>query len=191
MTQRLSAWLIRVSRGWVALAGLLIFLVFTPLVLPDQAARFEAVAGPGPSPDQSFFYTPTDLYRMAEAFGPAGHAAYVHARWTFDVVWPLVYTICLVTAISWLAGKAFRRGSRGRLLNLIPVAGMLLDFAENICASLVIPRYPARTPGADFLATVFTPLKWIFVAGSFVVLLVAAIAAVRQWLARNSYLHRA
>ncbi len=191
MARRLSAWLIRVSRGWVALAAALLFLVFTPLVLPDQAARFEAVAGPGPSPDQSFFYTTADLYRMAESFGPAGRAAYVRARWTFDVVWPLVYTTCLATAISWLAGKAFARGSRGQLLNLVPVAGMLLDFGENICASLVIARYPAQTPGVDLLATVFTPLKWIFVAGSFIVLLAAAGEALRQWLARKQPLHRA
>ena len=146
MTRRLSEWLIRVSRGWVALAALLIFLIFTPLVLPDQAATFEAAAGPGPSPDLSFFYTPADLYRMAESFGPAGRTAYVRARWTFDVVWPLVYTTCLVTSISWLSGKAFAPGSRGRQLNLMPVVGMLLDFGENICASLVIARYPARTP---------------------------------------------
>lgn len=177
----LSRWLYRISRGWVVLLSVIIFFVFTPLVLPQQAARFETAAGPGPSPDQSFFYSPADLYRMAESFGAAGRAAYVRARWTFDVVWPLVYTFFLATAISWLGKRAFAEGSRWRLLNLIPVAGLLLDYAENICTSLVIGRYPARTPVVDVLATIFTPLKWVFVGGSFVVLVAVAIAALAQW----------
>jgi len=185
MLAQLSRWLHRASRGWVTLAAAILFLVFTPLVLPDQAARFEAVAGSGPSPDQSLFYTPADLYRMAESFGAAGRAAYVRARWTFDVVWPLVYTGALATAISWLARKAFTRGSRGRLLNLVPVAGMALDFGENICTSLVIGRYPAATPVVDVLATVFTPLKWLFVGGSFVVLVGVAVIALARALRRN------
>lgn len=182
---RLSRWLYRVSSGWVTLAAVILFFVFTPLVLPPQAERFEAVAGSGPSPDQSFFYSPGDLYRMAESFGPTGRAYYVRARWTFDVVWPLVYTFFLATTISWLAKRAFVEGSRWRLLNLVPVAGLLLDYAENVCASLVIGRYPAPTPVFDFLATVFTPLKWVFVGGGFVVLVVVAIGALVRGLRRN------
>ncbi len=182
---RLSRWLYRVSSGWVTLAAAVLFFVFTPLVLPGQAARFEAVAGSGPSPDQSFLYSPGDLYRMAESFGAAGRAYYVRARWTFDLVWPLVYTFALVTAVSWLGKRAFSEGSRWRLLNLVPVAGLLFDYAENICASLVIGRYPANTPVFDFLATVFTPLKWLFVGGSFVVLVGVAIAALVRGLRRS------
>ena len=177
---RLSRWLERISRGWVTLAAMLIFLVFMPLVLPAQSARFEAVAGAGPSPDQSFLYAPADLYQMAESFGPAGRAAYVRARWTFDVIWPLVYTAALATTISWLGKRAFAEGSRWRLLNLAPIAGLLLDFGENLCASIVMARYPAPTPVIDALATVFTPLKWVFVAGSFLALAgVAALALMR------------
>lgn len=177
----LSRWLYRISRGWVALAALVLFFVFTPLVLPRQAAQFEAAAGSGPSPDQSFRYSPGDLYAMAESFGAVGRAAYVRARWTFDVVWPLVYTLFLATAISWLGKRAFTEGSPWRLLNLVPVAGLALDYAENVCASIVIGRYPAQTRVVDLLATIFTPLKWVFVVGSFAVLVGVAIAALVQW----------
>jgi flagellar biogenesis protein FliO len=34
-------------------------------------------------------------------------------------------------------------------------------------------RYPDRTPIIDILAPVFTLVKWVFVAGSFVLLLAA------------------
>jgi hypothetical protein len=180
----LSRWLERISKGWVAILAVVIFFVFTPLVLPQQAARFEAVAGDGPSPDQSFIYTPSDLYGMAEAYGPEGRAAYVRARWTFDVIWPLVYTFFLATAISWLGKRAFPEGSRARLLNLVPVLGLLFDYLENLCASIVMARYPAQTPVIDLLTTIFTPIKWVFVVGSFVALAVVAVAAIARRIAR-------
>jgi hypothetical protein len=177
----LSRWLERISKGWVTILAVVIFFVFTPLVLPGQAARFEEVAGGGPSPDQSFIYAPSDLYEMAEAFGPDGRAAYVRARWTFDVVWPIVYTFALVTAIGWMAKRAFPEGSKARLLNLVPVLGLLFDYLENICASIVMARYPAQTPVIDLLTTIFTPVKWVFVVGSFMVLAAVAVA----WIARG------
>ena len=173
---RVSERLISLSKGWVTLAGLVVFLLFTALVLPGQAAQSEARTGAGRQPDTSFIYSSADLYDMAEAFGPTGRQAYIRARLTFDVVWPLVYAFFLATSISWLAGRAFPPGSRWRRLNLAPVAGLVLDYLENLSTSLVMARYPARTPVADLLAPAFTLLKWVFVGGSFVVLLVVLAA---------------
>jgi hypothetical protein len=178
VVDRISERLISLSKGWVALAGLAVFLLFTMLVLPGQAAQSEARTGGGRQPDSSFIYSTADLYDMAEAFGPTGRQAYIRARLTFDVVWPLVYAFFLATSISWLAGMAFPPGSRWRRLNLAPVAGLVLDYLENLSTSLVMARYPARTPVADLLAPAFTLLKWVFVGGSFAALLVVLAAAV-------------
>ena len=48
---------------------------------------------------------------------------------------------------------------------------MLFDLLENISTSLVMYRFPERTPVVDSLASVFTFLKWVFVAGSFLLLI--------------------
>jgi len=178
MCKRISEWLGEVSSGKVAAAGLLIFLLFSATVLPGQSAAAEVYAGDAGSPDQSFFYAPADLYRMAEAYGAAGRQAYVRARFTFDLVFPLVYTLFLVTAISWLFGRAFGPGSLWQRANLVPLLGMLFDFAENVSAATVIGRFPLRTPVLDVLAPVFTAVKWLFVGGSFVLLLVGVAALV-------------
>jgi hypothetical protein len=124
------------------------------------------------SPDLSFFYSPADLYRMAEAYGPPGRRAYIRQRFTFDVAWPIVYTLFLTTAISWLFRRTFPTESRWQLANVAPVAGALLDYLENLSTSLVMARYPARTPVVDVLAPAFTFAKWVFVGGSFVLLVV-------------------
>src|SRR5690606_2460695 len=152
------------------LAALLLFLAFTALVLPRQAAQAEQATGGAGTPDTTLFYTADDLYGWAEAYGESGRAAYVRARLTFDVVWPLVYTFFLTTALSWLMPRAFA-GRMWARANLLPLLAILFDFLENGAAALVMARYPAATPVVDTLAGPLTFLKWLFVGASFALLL--------------------
>jgi hypothetical protein len=136
----------RSATGWGTLLATIVFILFAALVLPRQAAEAETASSGTGSPDTSFWYTSTELYQMAEAYGSAGRQAYVKARWTFDLVWPLVYTAFLSLTISWVYRRAFAAESRWQLANLAPVTGMLLDYLENSATSLVMARYPALTP---------------------------------------------
>ena len=183
MAKRISEWLRRISTGWVALAAVLIFMLFTALVLPQQALKAERETGSVESPDTSFFYAPGDLYRIAESYGEQGRTAYVRARFTFDLVWPLVYTLFLVTAISWVYGKAFAKQSRWQQANLAPLLGVLFDYLENLSTSLVMLRYPQQTPVVDLLAPLFTALKWGFLGASFLLLFAGILVAIWRWAA--------
>jgi hypothetical protein len=180
MAKRLSDWLRGATSGWVALAGLAIFLLFSALVLPRQAAQADTATGEAGSPDMSLFYAPGTLYDLADAYGPEGRVAYIRARFTFDLVWPVVYALFLATAISWLFGRALPAGSPWQRANLVPLLGMLLDYLENISTSLVMARYPDATPLVVLLAPVFTLAKWVFVGGSFLLLLIGLFAAARR-----------
>ena len=186
MDKRISAWLSRVSTGWVALAALVVFLLFTALVLPGQAGQAAQATGGAGSPDTSFFYTPDDLYRMAEAYGEVGRQAYIRARFTFDLIWPLVYTLFLATAISWTFGRAFAPDSRWQRANLVPLLAAILDYAENLSTSLVMLRYPAQTAVVDLLAPVFTALKWGLLGASFLLLIAGIVVAVWRWARRKA-----
>lgn len=170
MLTKLSNWFLKISTGPFTLACLVIFLIFSALVLPDQAAKAEVYSGEVGSPDTSLYYTANDLYRMAEAYGPNGRTAYIRARFTFDLVFPLVYTAFLVTAISWLVKRVNLAWTPWGFLSLLPVTGMLFDFIENGATALVMARYPQTTAVIADLAGVFTSLKWAFIAGSFVAL---------------------
>jgi len=180
MGRRISDGLRRFSRGWVTLLALVVFLLFSALVLPQQSRQAEHASGGAGSPDTSLFYSPGDLYAMAEAYGPQGRPAYTRARWTFDLVFPLVYLSLLVTALSWLFARAFPVGSRWQWANLTPLIGTAFDYLENVATLLVMGRYPARTPVVDTLAPAFTLLKWLFLAASFVLLAIGIVAAVRR-----------
>lgn len=186
MDRRISAWLSRVSTGWVALAALVVFLLFVALVLPRQAGQAARETGSAGSPDTSFLYTPAELYRMAEAYGESGRRAYIRARFTFDLAWPLVYTLFLATAISWVFGRAFPPQSRWQRANLAPLLGATLDYLENVSTSLVVLRYPARTAVADLLAPVFTALKWALIGSSFFLLLVGVVVVAWRRIGRKA-----
>jgi hypothetical protein len=180
MCVRVSNWLHKVTNGWVALFGLLVFLLFAALVLPGQAAQSEAYAAEAGSPDMSLLYSAGDLYRMAESYGEEGRRAYVVARFTFDLAFPLVFTLFLTTAITWVYGRAFAPGSLWRRANLVPLLGGLFDYLENLSTALVMARYPARTGVVEWLAPAFTLLKWLFVGGSFMLLAGGVVALWRR-----------
>ena len=170
----------RMSSGPVALAGVLVFLLFGALVLPRQAAAAEKAAGDAGSPDTSLFYSSADLVRQAEAYGEEGRAAYVRARWTFDLIFPLIYGFFLLTSISWLLRWSLAADSPWHRSNLVPLVAVAFDFLENTATSLVMSRYPAGTPIAALAAPWFTFSKWLFVYSSFGVLAIAALVAIMQ-----------
>jgi hypothetical protein len=183
MLGRISEWLQGKVNGWVALVGLVVFLLFSALVLPGQSAQTETYSGDAGSPDMSLLYSTGDLYQMAETYGEEGRQSYVRARLTFDVAFPLVFTLFLTTAITWLTAKGFAAGSPGlwRGANLVPLLGGLFDYLENGSTALVMARYPLRTPIVDRLAPLFTLLKWLLVGGSILLLVVAGAVALYRW----------
>ena len=147
---------IKLKWVWVMVASMG-FILFVSLVLPWFSAYTTKMIGNLASPDSSLFYTAKELYTMAESYGESGRRTYVLLRWTFDVIWPLVYTVFLVfwtvKLSSYIKGKKWISN-----LFFLPVIAMILDFVENIGATVVMVRYPSTvgiiayiTPWATFL----------------------------------------
>ena len=182
--KHLSDFFYSASEGWIAFAALLIFIFFSALTLPGQSVLAESYSQGSGSPDTLFFYSGSDLYTMAGLYGDMGRAAYVKARWTFDLAFPFVYTFFFVTALSWTLNKTLPSSSRWRLLNLVPIAAFLLDFLENTMTTLVMSKYPFHYPPAELLASIFTPLKWLMVGLSVFILLVGIVFLVKRIIQR-------
>jgi len=172
--------------GWrIWLLAVAAFALFLALVLPEQAATTQAITGTSVSPDQSYWYSASELYRMAEAYGAEGRAHYIRSRFTFDVAWPLVYGSFLQATLLLASARGPLRRVPSIMLAL-PTLAVVLDLLENSSASLVMARFPEATPVVADLAGVFTFLKWNVLGAS---LALAGIAAVlgggqrlRSWL---------
>lgn len=171
----LSDYFYRKSSFWVFLISLALFVIFMILVLPPQAARSTEVTGTNTSPDTSFYYTREQLYQIAEDYGQEGRYYYVDSRITFDIVWPLVYTLFLLNAISWILNKTIVEESSLRLLNLVPITSILFDFLENISNMVVMFRYPTPTDWLANIAGIFTSLKWITLSAGFLILIIGVL----------------
>ena len=165
--RRISNYCYQLVNARVMWASSVVFVLFLVFVLPNMAGTLPV------SPDSSFIYSASDIYDMAESYGPEGRAYYIRTRYTFDVVWPIVYLAFLAAGLSAL----FR--SSGSLVNLLPFGAVALDFLENIAASVVMHRFPDPAPIAAHVAPVFTFFKWILVALSFAALFVGIVLAAK------------
>jgi len=58
---------------------------------------------------------------------------------------------------------------------------LLFDYLENGATSIVMARYPDLTPILPHLAGFLTAIKWIFVGGSFAVLVMGVAMAGWRW----------
>lgn len=173
--KKLSRFFYKFSSGWVVLAALLVFILFAIFILPgfsEQSARYGNGMG---SPDTTLFYRGADLYAMAEAYGAEGRQAFIDMRWTLDLAFPVIYTLFLVTSASWLLRRVIPSKSNWRLLNLFPLAAFILDLLENSATSLVMLRFPERCLFGQVLAPIISPLKWLAVAGSFLLIICAGV----------------
>lgn len=147
-----------------------------------MAGNLADLTGVEISPDTSILYSADDLYAMAEAYGSGGRGYYIYSRYTFDVAWPLVYLLFLATSISYLFRSLPVTKTPWRLINLLPLAGAVLDLLENNAASLVMYRYPLPTPIVAHLTPVFTLLKWVVIGFCFIALAGGILLRVQQYL---------
>lgn len=185
MSTNISNFFYRISTGWVVLASLMVFLLFIIFALPSQSSGGDQISGEPKIPDLSFYYSADDLYRIAQELGDTGRADYIYARFTFDLVWPLVYAAFLVTSISWIFGRRLSIQGTARFVNLVPFLGMVFDYLENISTSLVMLRFPSNTPLVASLAGLFTLSKWLLIAASFVLLVFGAVVTAWKWIANT------
>lgn len=180
--KRFLTWIIRISTLKSVLLVLIVFMVFILVVLPSESAKSEAMSLIE-SIDTSLYYSSSDLYRIAESYGEAGRSFYITQRFTFDLVWPFVYAGFLLITTSYLALKVGLKRYLRIFLVLI-LAGVGLDFLENICASIVLFRYPEKTPLIADLSGFATSLKWLSLGGSFIILLGLLLLFIGRFFAR-------
>lgn len=149
----------------VFFVSVLIFTVFIIFVLPGVSLTTREITGSNLSPDTSIFYSVETLYKIAEDYGAAGRDYYINSRFTFDVVWPLVYGFFLVSSLSMTFREPIVKRSF-YVFNLLPIFAVVFDFLENITVSYLMFRYP-QTSYIGYLAPYFTLIKWLLIFSAF------------------------
>ena len=182
MLKKISEKIHLISQGWVTVLSIMIMVLFMIIVLPNQSEKSRTETGTSRSPDTSFFYTPEELYQMADDYGQEGRKAYIRSRWTFDLVFPLVYVFFLAVGISWFYRFSTHWNPFWKFGNLLPVLGGVFDYLENGAATLVMYIYPTRLAGLSQLTVFFTITKWGLIFLSFLAYFILGIGSLYAWI---------
>ena len=143
------------------------FILFGVLVLPAESAR-SLEYGLNQSIDTSFFYTPTQLYQIIASYSRETRLLYIYQRFTFDLVFPIIYGSFVVVTIFYLTQN--KKDKLNKLLRLFPILAVTFDLLENITVSLLMYLYPTTIIFVAFIASIFTTLKWLTLSFSFAII---------------------
>ena len=150
------------------LISLVIFVGFVATILPNEAAAGLA-NGLTESIDTSFSYTPTRLYEIISSYTYEVRMLYIYQRFTFDLIWPLVYGAFIILTSWYLIEKT---NLKYKKLRLIPIIAVGFDFLENILVSLLMYLYPYQSYFLAIIASSFTTLKWLTLSLSFIMIMI-------------------
>lgn len=103
-------------------------------------------------------YEPDRIAEMVAAYGPEGRAVYALGEMTADVAYPIIYTTLFCIVLTLLFRN--RPYAPFPLVNVLPVAGLIIDFLENACIIYLLKTYPNSSGLIISLCSILTNLKW-------------------------------
>jgi len=150
-----------------------IFILFTSFVLPFVSEFTTKIIGVSESPDTSFSFNTTHIIDLVSSYGKEGRRFYVIIRWTFDVIWPIIYTLFLASSIAYLSRRSNCKFEYKPLYFVL--LGVIFDLLENINATIIMISYPKEAIFFIYLLLLSSILKWVFIGFSFIILIVLLI----------------
>jgi hypothetical protein len=157
------------------IVGMALATVWISLLFRYRATHLAELAGGEVTTiDGLLFATPSRIHAVIGSYGEAGRTFYRTTELTLDVVFPLVYALCLLSALAWTVPRAFpARPVLERAARALPLAGAAADLFENACIVILLSAYPREVPVVPVLTIVATPVKYVAVVGAVVLLVVA------------------
>ena len=125
------------------------------------------------SPDTGFFYSPDTFYINMELYGIEGRNFYVLMRWTFDIVWPIVYTSFFLSVLLFFT-NIYQSKTKQKILYM-PIMAVGFDFIENILATINVSIFPSKSDFAVLLMQIASTLKWIFILCTTILIIILII----------------
>lgn len=164
----------------IASVPVLVVLVLLALLFPVVLFPAHGIGDLRPL-DLYFFYSPDQVHEHLAALGAEGRGAYISMALTSDLVFPVVYSMALSVALMLVLRKLLPPISRFRYLCLFPFLIVMADWCENLGLAMVTRAFPEQVDAIVHAASSFTSLKWMLIAVTVLMLLVA----VTFWLARG------
>lgn len=151
-------------------------LIFSLGVFPSFQDQLQKITGkPLPVLDVRISYDLQTVQNLFDQYGPEGIAISKKLHYFIDMLFPLLYGGFLVLLLIYLIGKNL-------WISWLPVAGVVLDVAENLSILRLLNHYPNITENMVQMSSVFTMGKWITLGISVLLILYFSIKKLTQLL---------
>ena len=172
----------RLATGRNVLILLVLDLLRMMGVMPYLGKQLDTLTGGTPPLDLAIpTYSPKFAHASVATYGEAGRAYYRSIELGADLVYPLVYGFAFALLLAFLWQRLAPHQAWTRFVPLLPLVGMLFDYAENLSIVALLDRFPAQPDGLARLAVLFTLLKWSFAFAGIAFMLVG----LSWWLLRG------
>ncbi|MCF7923474.1 MAG: hypothetical protein K9L64_00025 [Candidatus Izimaplasma sp.] len=142
------------------LISTIFFVLFMIIVLPTINWLNNHYIGVLESPDTMLFYSSRTFYLLMEEYGESGRNLYILLRWTFDLVYPLVYGLFFMTLLIYLMEKLKKYYNWMLSFALLAV---ITDYLENIFSTVNVAIFPKEIPTLVYIMQGASLLKWLFI----------------------------
>jgi hypothetical protein len=152
---RLRSWANVQTAIGTLLAGLVLAAVYIGMVAPwlrDHMGGEKLL-------DEMFWRTPAEPDTALEAYGPDGRDFYRNVL-LVDLFFPIVYSVFLALSVAFAAPKIPRLRPFANLAPLLPIAGGMFDWGENILFLTQLSRFPDQGDFLSWAACVMTFMKF-------------------------------
>lgn len=180
MLNKLSNFFDNYASGRNVLVLFALQILFNVVIFPSFAVK-SADGQELPILDLMFGFTPEFAYKVLADYGEKGRATALFLGSFVDTIYPIVYTLLTILAITFLFKKAGITNIFLKKLNLLPIFAMIFDLIENAGIRGMIQSFPERNDSAAHLASTAEMLKWSFVGVTFSLILFGLIG----WALKN------
>ncbi|MFH2038624.1 MAG: hypothetical protein ABIJ65_04240 [Chloroflexota bacterium] len=175
MQKSLNSWLVKNAKGWLILVFMALFLLFSLVVMPFGQTWLGGNPPDVGSIDLTFGASPAALFNKVEDYGTQGRNVYRIFALTADIAYPIIYSIFLGLAITFLLQRTFPLESKLQKLNLLPFAALLFDVLENLGIAALLSTFPQKINWLALFTIIVNFIKWVFAGGSTLLVLVGLI----------------
>lgn len=110
--------------------------------------------------DLMFGFSHEVAYNVIASYGEAGRQSMLFVTWVIDTIYPVIYTIFNILAVTYLLKKVLPEGNTWRKLNLIPLLVLIFDLIENRGIGSMLSSFPEPNIMASQVASIANVLKW-------------------------------
>lgn len=108
--------------------------------------------------DAMFNYTPQMAYAQIEAYGVSGRTICVFSTLILDSLFPLLYGAFMSLILVFLF-----RATKYRMLILLPLLVILVDYIENTHIAFLLIFFPKQLPMVVYSSNIATLTKWVLI----------------------------